>query len=349
MVSKKYAYVGCRTTKERQARGTGLAVFSVDKNDSWSCIQSVSDSVPNPSFLCEYKGKFLFVIHGDFGHVSSYAITPGDGTLKPNNQVSVEGANPVHLIISRSGKWLLVVNYATGNMVSIPIQSDGGLNVVVSNLKFEGRKGPHPEQKGSHPHQITYNDRFDLYCVPDKGLDRVSYVKLDETTGQLTIEGQTEFPPGAGVRHMAIHPSGKYAYVVGELNSSLYLCSINEKNGHLQVEQTVSTVPEGFASANSGAGIVCTKDHVFISNRGHDSIVRFEIDTSGKLSSGVWVGSNGNTPRFICLNDRNDSLLVANEASDSIYTLPLNFISNTNATLVANTGSPVCIVFNKVN
>jgi 6-phosphogluconolactonase (cycloisomerase 2 family) len=312
-------------------------------------MQTVLDSVPNPSYVCEHPTKLtLYVVHGDFGHISSYKIHESDGTLELLNQVSTEGSNPVHLIVSDSGKWLLVVNYATGNIVSIPIQDNGSLDVVSSSLVFDGVPGPNSEQKGSHPHQISYSKTFDLFCIPDKGLDRVSYVKLDEATGRLTFEGFTKFPDGAGPRHMAMHPSGKFAYVVGELNSTLYRCLINASNGHLQLEEGFSTIPPGFKDGNSGAGIVCTQNAIYISNRGHDSVAKINIDPgSGKKLEILWQKTGGATPRFITLDEINKSLLVANESSDSIFALSLNSTSSTEPFELVSTGSPVCIVFKK--
>ena len=348
MTSNRIAYVGCRTTKERQARGAGLAVFSV-KGNAWTPVQTVSDSVPNPSFICEHPTKpVLYVVHGDFGHISSYKIHEADGTLELLNQVSTEGSNPVHLMVSKSGNWLLVVNYATGNLVSFPVESNGALDVVCSSMVFDGVVGSNPEQRGSHPHQIAYNNKFDLYYIPDKGLDRVTFIKLDEATGKFTLDGFTKFPDGAGPRHMAQHPSGDFAFVVGELNSTLYRCSFNLLNGHLQIDDSSPTIPPGFKRNNSGAGVVCMQDAVYVSNRGHDSVVKVNIDPkSGQKLETLWQKTDGSTPRFITIDETNKSLLVANEATDSIVALSLNSISSVEPHLLVSTGSPVCIIFKR--
>ena len=77
----KYAYVGCRTTKERNARGKGISVYRVDDNGKWELIQ-ILENLVNPSFLCLDKtGEFLYTIHGDKSEISSFSIDKTTGKL----------------------------------------------------------------------------------------------------------------------------------------------------------------------------------------------------------------------------------------------------------------------------
>ena len=56
-----YAYVGCRTTKERNARGQGLKVFRIDeKTGDWNLIQCLKTGEENPSYqTMDNEGDFL--------------------------------------------------------------------------------------------------------------------------------------------------------------------------------------------------------------------------------------------------------------------------------------------------
>ena len=49
MKMEKFAYIGCRTTKERKARGKGISVYKVD-GDNWELVQILEGQV-NPSYL----------------------------------------------------------------------------------------------------------------------------------------------------------------------------------------------------------------------------------------------------------------------------------------------------------
>ncbi len=61
-----FAYVGCRTTRERNARGDGLRVFRIDSaTAAWTPVQLVK-GLDNPSFLAfDRQQRFLYAVHGD--------------------------------------------------------------------------------------------------------------------------------------------------------------------------------------------------------------------------------------------------------------------------------------------
>lgn len=70
-----YAYVGCRTTRERNARGKGLKVYEISEaTGEWKEIQCL-ETLPNPSYQAmDLEEKYLYSVHGDNTQVSSYKI-----------------------------------------------------------------------------------------------------------------------------------------------------------------------------------------------------------------------------------------------------------------------------------
>ena len=109
-----YAYVGCRTTKERKARGKGIRVYKIEGNQ-WKPVQLLEGPV-NPSYFClDQEQKHLYSVHGDFSEVSVYHIRE-DGTLEYQNTTKTHGTNPVHLSLDKTGKWLFVANLQTGGV-----------------------------------------------------------------------------------------------------------------------------------------------------------------------------------------------------------------------------------------
>ena len=53
--------------------------------------------------------------------------------------------------------------------------------------------------------------------------------------------------PGAGPRHFAFHPSGRFAYVINEIDVTLTVFSRDPERGGLTAVQTLSTLPVGQA------------------------------------------------------------------------------------------------------
>jgi 6-phosphogluconolactonase len=80
--NRMYSYVGCRTTRERNARGDGISVYSVDQESGkLELVQLLKDQV-NPSFLAlSANGERLYTVHGDLSDISSYAVDKASGKI----------------------------------------------------------------------------------------------------------------------------------------------------------------------------------------------------------------------------------------------------------------------------
>jgi 6-phosphogluconolactonase len=350
-----FAYVGCRTTRERNARGKGIGVYAVDPlSDAWERVESF-EPLENPSFLALNEAQnVLYAVHGDGVEVSSFAIDPTTGRLSLLNRQRCEGRNPVHLALSRDGDSLVVANYASGSTVQLPIGANGALESVASIVELPGAPGPHRiEQTSSHPHHIarfaTQRYNTEWHIVPDKGLDTVFAVKWDGIGGvPVVTSGRSR--EGAGPRHTAFHPMLPIIYVVNELDSTLTAWGFEPLSGALEPLHTISVLPCARHDLSRAAGIAIHPDSraLYVSNRGHDSIATVELDRiTGIPVKARWTDGQGQCPRFLCLSHDARMLYVANELSDSIvqYLIDANTSIPSPTGRVVQTGSPVCIVF----
>ncbi|MES2186482.1 MAG: lactonase family protein [Pseudomonadota bacterium] len=343
------AYVGCRSTAARQARGRGIAVYRMPAQGPW-VLEQVLETPDNPSFLLlRPAGRVLYTVHGDGAQVSACAVDPASGALTLRGSWPCGGRNPVHLALSPQGRWLVIANYATGNVTSLPVDAEGMLGAVASSLAFPGNPGPLREhQTGSHPHQAVFDPSGRWLLVPDKGLDRVFTLVLDEKTGQLSLAAQALFPPGSGPRHLVFHPDRLRLFVAGELDCSVHACRFDPRTGVLLTEQSLPTVPPDASAGSSAAGIVLSQDgrRLYVSNRGHGSVAHFACATGVGLHPEGWSSSGGRTPRFITLAPGGATVVALNEDTDSIVALGSAQVRAPQAPyILAFTGSPVCAVF----
>ncbi|MFA6116824.1 MAG: lactonase family protein [Sphingomonas sp.] len=353
--SEYLAYIGCRTTRERNARGNGITVARIGREGAWSQVQAL-DGIANPAFLAfDHERRFLFTVHGDGTEVSSFAIDPKHGTLSFIGKQSCQGRNPVHLAVDPSNKFLVVANHLTvgdyvSNVAVLPIGADGRIGAVTELVPLKGPVGPHRvEQPFAKPHQICFAPAGGLIAVPDKGLDRVHSFRFD-ASGKLSQAA----PPlvareGAGPRHLAFHPRLPFAYVIDELDSTVIAARVDAVAGSLVPFQILSALPDDFTGNSRGSEIAISPDgaFVFASNRGSDTIVSFAVDAkSGRLGAGTWQGCGGKTPRFFAVAPGGGALFVANEESDTIVRLALDRHGKLAAPVqVMTTGSPTCMVF----
>lgn len=352
--SRLIAYVGCRTTKQRNARGKGINVYHVDqRSGEWTHVQLV-EGIDNPSFLAfDQSKRYLYSVHGDLSDISAYAIDPLDGKLTLINRQSTEGKNPVHLAPDVTNRFMVVANYATGTVASLPINQDGSLGSVVDLVPLAGAPGPHKTQQGSsHPHDVPFDLGGKYFIVPDKGLDRIFAFSINPKSGkfQAAPSPSVGAREGAAPRHVSFHPQKRLAYVINELDSTITTYRYSATTGELSPLQIVSTVPSDYTGDNTGAEIAVAKSgkFVFASNRGHDSIVTLAINpVTGLLTPTHWINSLGKGPRFFALDPNDETLYAANENSDSIVGFRINQKTGklVPTRKIINTGSPVCIVF----
>ena len=58
-----FAYVGCRTTEHRNARGKGISAYEVTEQ-GWKLL-GITPILENPSYLAFDKNKdYLYTVHG---------------------------------------------------------------------------------------------------------------------------------------------------------------------------------------------------------------------------------------------------------------------------------------------
>jgi 6-phosphogluconolactonase len=350
--SSCFAYVGSRTTRERNARGDGINVYREDAvTGGWTHLQLVS-GLANPSYLAfDRTQQFLYAVHGDLSDISAFRIEPLTGKLTFINSAGTFGKNPVHLAIDPSNRFIVVANHISSSVVLLARNPDGSVGALADKITLTGQIGPHRiEQPFSKPHQVEFDPSGRFIIVPDKGLDQVFTVRIDTAGGKLVRvdAGTPRSRDGSGPRHVAFHPKGSLAYVVGELDSTITAYRFDSATGRLTPFQVVPTLPDTFVGNSRGAEVAVSRDGRFLyaSNRGHDSVVGFSIDQNdGRLTPAGWTSSQGKTPRFFALDPAGRFLFVANEDSDSIVPFRVDHGNLSPAGAVVRSGSPVCIVW----
>ncbi len=344
------------------ARGEGIAVLRYDEATGRLEPLSVTGGIDNPTFLTvDAARRTLYATSEVFGWnegtVTAYRIDAAAGTLHYINKQPTEGSITAYCAIDRSGRHLLVANYAHGiagevpghSVVALPIREDGGLGPIASSRTHEG-SGPDPvRQTTPHAHCAVPAPDGTTIAVADLGIDAIISHRFDAETGRFTGEpaGRAVLPPGAGPRHLVFHPSGRFAYVVAELGSAIYALAADPAGG-LSVLHSLPMLPEGFTGTNHCADIHLTPDGRFLyaSNRGHDSIACFAVDAgTGHLSAIGHHPSGGSTPRNFAVDPAGRFLLVANQNGDTIVTLAIDqatgTLSDTGHRLPI--GTPMCV------
>lgn len=353
-------YIGTYTSGASGASGgsKGIYLYRLDLSDGSLRHDGTTEGVVNPSYLAlDGSRRFLYAVNeveefggAASGAVSAFAVERKTGALRLLNQRASRGGAPCYVTVSADGRFVLVANYVGGNVAVLPVLRDGGLGEALDVEQYAGSGPDRERQEAAHAHCIMLDraNRFAYAC--DLGTDKVMVYGFDRRSGSLSPAAppSVSMKPGAGPRHLAFHPRGRFVYVLNELDSTVAALALDPARGALRVLQTVSALPEGFSGANTGADIHLTPDGRFLyaSNRGHDSLAAFAVNArTGALRPLGHTPTEGSTPRNFVIDPTGRFLLAANQRSDTVVVFRLDPRTGAlrPAGRTASVPSPVCL------
>jgi 6-phosphogluconolactonase len=346
-----YLFIGTYTN----GKSKGIYVYRF--NESSGVGTEVSTIMAkNPSYLClTADGKHLYATDENEtgGAVGAYAFEPASGQLAYLNSQSSQGTCPCYVAVDKTGKWVFVANYCSGNLSALPINSDGSLAPVAQNIHHAGMGPDTSRQASAHVHSTIFSPDEKFLLTADLGTDK-EYVYAFHPGQNLPLTDARDsfalLKPGTGPRHIVFHPSKPWLYIIGELTGTVDVFGYDSNSGKLNHMQRIRTTPESFKGFAGSADIHIRADGKFLyaSNRGDaNSLAVFAVDKNGKLENRQYISVMGKHPRNFVIDPTSHFLLVANRDSDNIVIFSIDPVTG----LLKDTGkqisipNPVCLKF----
>jgi 6-phosphogluconolactonase len=316
--AKYIMYVGAYTA----GTSKGIYAWKFDSKDgSLSSLGLMAESPQAAHLWIAPNHKTLYTVNWEInGGVSAYHIDSKTGALTFLNKTSSHGAQPNQVVIDPSGRIAVTVNYTNGSLAAYKLEPDGKLGEAFYVDQHTG-KPLSPKQPGPKQHGIQFSKDDKVMFITDLGLDRVYSYHFDAAAPSIA-----PFDPpyvsthaGAGPRRIQMSPDGRFLYVDHETDSEVSVFTID--GGKLTELQTLGTVPDEAKAHNTTAEIIISHDgrHLYVANRGHDSVAIFSIDRkTGMLTHTENVPSGGRTPRNIRIDPTGAWLFAANENGGNV-------------------------------
>lgn len=308
-------YVSCAAEQQ-------IAVLKLSDDGTLTEIERVTvDGAPG-SMTVDPSRKFLFVSLRTSMSIGSFAIDSATGKLTPINKTRLmEGANAAFVATDHTGRWLISASYL-------------GARVVVHALEPDGRIAAEPTQvaeTAKTAHCVVISPSNKTVYVPHVAPNAVFQFRFDPVTGKLEDFGRAAGGrEGAGPRHIALHPSGKFAFTSDESGSSItaYAIDADEK---LSPIETVSTLPVDYKEKNTTAEVKVHPSGKFawVSNRGHDSLAGFTIDAASGKPTALGQTPTEKTPRSFEIDPSGKYVFGAGEGSGVLQAYRLDPTSGT--------------------
>jgi 6-phosphogluconolactonase len=348
------------TGKVLQGKGEGIYACRLDERSGALERIAVTTGVVNPSYLAfDRSRRFLYAVNElktfegrASGTVSAFSVDRDSGELEFMNRQLTRGTDPCHVSLDAACRHVFVANFASGSVCVLPVRDDGSLADACDFVQHRGSGTDPRRQAGPHAHSVTLDAANRFAFVPDLGLDKLMIYRYDSERGTLAPNAKPSLDatPGAGPRHLAFHPQGRFAYLVNELDSTVVALAYDASDGTFERLQTVSTLPGSFVGESTCADIDVGPSgrFVYASNRGHDSIAVYRIARNdGTLSLVEHASTQGRTPRSFGIDPSGRFLLAANQDTDAIATFRID--ADTGALRftgeIASIPTPVCVKF----
>jgi 6-phosphogluconolactonase (cycloisomerase 2 family) len=262
----------------------------------------------SPSWLSRHPSLPVLyaVAETDEGHVRAWRLED-DAPAEPLGMGETGGAEPAHLTVDPSGRFLITANYSGGSISVHRLGPDGSIRERTDLVQHQVH-GEHPRQDAAHPHMILAVT--DGLLVTDLGGDAIYRYQLSPE-GKLTLSGVMVTPKGSGPRHVLL--VGDRYYVTAELTGQVLIYDAGQ--------QLVDALPASTAPGpNQPSELVSDGSYLYVANRGPNTIAVFDIRP--EVPRYVTEVSTGDWPRHIALDG--ETLYVANERSHEVMRMEID-------------------------
>jgi 6-phosphogluconolactonase len=288
-------------------------------------LQGLLVPLRNPSFQALHPTQpWLYSVceENDAGAVAAVALAPGGARVLNHQGTSAPGS--CHVAVDPTGRCVVSASYSSGSVVVHPLAADGALLPAAELIQHAGRGPVADRQEGPHAHSVNFDPSGRFVIAADLGTDRLMVYALDAAAGKLALHQEVVVAPGAGPRHFTFHPSGKWAYLINELDNTLI--TYRWEGEQLTELQTVPALPADFTGVSYCADVHLhpTGRFLYGTNRGDDSLVVCAVDPdTGLLEVLDHVPTGGEHPRNFAVTADGEWLLCANQDSDNIVVFRL--------------------------
>jgi 6-phosphogluconolactonase (cycloisomerase 2 family) len=313
----KFAYVannGCP-----DAFDGSVSMYTINPTDG--TLTSAGPPVTSGDFdadsvAVDPSGKFAYVANSGGGNtagsVSMFAINGTSGILTPTGTIQAPctsgpgSCSPSSLAVHPSGKFVYVANdggFTPTSVSMYAIDATKGVLGLIGTVAVDGRAT-----------SVAVDPSGKFAYVADGGQNsdgsqgtNVSMYSIDATTGVLTSIGKimADLSPSS----IAIHPSGKFVYVVNNDSNDISTYTLDLTTGNL--------VSIGTLAATAGS-IVIHPSGKFAYVTSSGGVAMYTIDTTSGALTFVGTTASGSTPNSITIHPSGKFAYGTNSVSNNV-------------------------------
>ena len=242
--------------------------------------------------------------------VVSFAIDAASGKLKKLGEAPLADSM-ANIDTDATGKWLFAASYPGHKITVNAIDKEGSVGAIQQLI---------PTAPNAHAIHADSTNRFVL--ATSLGGDNVSSWRFDAASGKLSPNDPplTGAQPKSGPRHFVWDKAQRFVYLVDELDAALHVYAWESAGGTLQLLQSTTTLPAGFAGKPWAADLHLTPDgrYLYASERTSSTLSAFRVDPSTGLLQPLGQTPTEKTPRGFAIDPSGRYLIAAGQESHSV-------------------------------
>lgn len=243
--------------------------------------------------------------------VTAFAVDPASGTLSCRG--TAPGPAPMaYISVAGSGRRLMGASYKDGKVSVSRIDANGCVQAPPSQVLATPPKA----------HCILSGRSSDVVYATTVEGNAILIFRLDAERGKLVPAAMPSMPcrPGAGPRHLALHPTLDVLYCVTEQSGMVAAFAIEPDTGALRELQYETMMPRDFQGNARAADLHVTADgrFVYASVRSTNIIAGFRIDSVSGLLSPIGVFAAEHSPRGFVVDPLGRFLICAGQNQNTV-------------------------------
>jgi len=334
-------YVGCYGN----AMQNTLCAFSLAENGKIMPLFQKS-GVADCSYLLRRFNTLYAVSEGKRSAVCVYDISGDD--IKMIQKIDWDKAGACHLMFAENAMRLFVSCYDAGCLAVFAVKENGTLCETPDIISMSECNKLSARQEVPHAHCTAMTSSPYRMASVNLGGDVVTVHNITPINENTVLRECSRFtlPLGSGPRHL-VFSRMELAYLVCELSNQIYKLDFHAGSGSLWALNTADTLPPDYTGESTAAAVKLSPDERFlaVSNRGHNSVMLYEIDSNGSLVNGV-CHMVGACPRDLAFSPDGKYILVCCQEENVLESYAFSPDTNT-LTLCERVPlpSPACVIF----
>jgi 6-phosphogluconolactonase len=243
--------------------------------------------------------------------LTSFAINEASGMLTALATTALPDAM-AYLSTDRAGRYLFGASYVGARLSVSAIDGDGKVAAAAMQVIATPPRA----------HCILADLTNRWVFATSLGGDVILQMKFDAVEGRLAPSAPPSLParPGCGPRHIILHPTGGYLFVVNELNASVVAYAIDTDSGTLQQCQSIAMLEPDLPFEASAADIHLTPDGKFLyaSERVTNRLVAFKVEPVSGMLKRIGAFETEPSPRGFAISPCGRFLVAAGQISGHV-------------------------------